>query len=684
MRSYLLLGPKQEDYPDRLVKKFADNGHELQVYGDGENHLDCKNIDLPSYSQVIVEAHGSRGLGSNHKILLCNNEDLSFLSLSLIAQSKPLNFELFSCYSGNTITEDSVLPKWSSLITSSSYKSIGSVHSQIKEDLLNIDHNPFIRFVAYVFAVPEVIKFSIQSEETYAFNYSTEESFNSIGNFSDIALKQWQNKILEGFFEFAREIQPKMNNKRFEEINRFIDLFQDDDQKESFINQFDIKYYKGLMLIIESAINNVKKVSALIDYAVDVNTKIDGNKTALHVASYHGHSEVVGMLVEAGADINIKDNYGRTPLHMASNSGHLEVVSKLIEAGAEINDKDNNGLVAFDTASLNTHLEVMSKLIDAGAKSNTNYSGCTPLHIASYYGHLELVGKIVEVETDINTKDNDGFTPLHLASENGHSEVVSKLINAGAEVNAKDNNGWSSLYMASYNGHTELVGKLIDAGAENNIKIGGLAALHLASEKGHSEVVSKLIDAGAEINAKNNNGYTSLYMASYNGHSEVVGKLIDAGVEINTKNSNGVAAFDIASHNAHLEVMSKLIDAGAEVGMSYNGWTAFDIAVDQNYFTVVKKLLSIGGFYNNMFHSEVSEEIKNEVNQYYENPVEYILRHNDKAKTALIGLGNIKQQYSFDNIEEVEECLSGYLEEGALDLNALCGVGVIGAIDGEL
>ena len=48
--------------------------------------------------------------------------------------------------------------------------------------------------------------------------------------------------------------------------------------------------------------------------------------------------------------------------------------------------------------------------------------------------------------------DNDGMTPLYIASYNGHKEIVNALI-ADADVNKVDYDGMTPLYIASCNGH---------------------------------------------------------------------------------------------------------------------------------------------------------------------------------------------------------------------------------------
>ncbi|KAJ9437836.1 Eye-specific diacylglycerol kinase, partial [Diplonema papillatum] len=63
--------------------------------------------------------------------------------------------------------------------------------------------------------------------------------------------------------------------------------------------------------------------------------------TALHIASYYGHSEVVKELIAAGAKVDVQANDGSTALHIARENGRLKVVKELIAAGAKVDVQDN-------------------------------------------------------------------------------------------------------------------------------------------------------------------------------------------------------------------------------------------------------------------------------------------------------------------------------------------------------
>ena len=61
----------------------------------------------------------------------------------------------------------------------------------------------------------------------------------------------------------------------------------------------------------------------------------------------------------------------------------------------------------------------------------------------------------------VNQKDNLGETPLHLAAFSGHIEVIDLLITHGADVRIKNKAGKTPLQKASKVGHEEIVNLLV-------------------------------------------------------------------------------------------------------------------------------------------------------------------------------------------------------------------------------
>lgn len=71
--------------------------------------------------------------------------------------------------------------------------------------------------------------------------------------------------------------------------------------------------------------------------------------------------------------------------------------------------------------------------------------GLTPLHLAAWYGHTDVVELLLRNGAQVDAKDKRGMTPLYWAAAEGNKQTVQLLIAEGANANAKDNDGKTAL-----------------------------------------------------------------------------------------------------------------------------------------------------------------------------------------------------------------------------------------------
>jgi hypothetical protein len=127
-----------------------------------------------------------------------------------------------------------------------------------------------------------------------------------------------------------------------------------------------------------------------------------------------------------------------------------------------------------------------------------NIYGDTPLILASFGGHIEIVDILLNHGAKIESKSNVDATPLYCACGNGQLTVVNLLINKGANTEASYNDGWRPLHAAAWNGHLEIVKALIAKGAGTNARTNdGESALSKARRFNRPEVVAFLRNIGA-------------------------------------------------------------------------------------------------------------------------------------------------------------------------------------------
>lgn len=226
---------------------------------------------------------------------------------------------------------------------------------------------------------------------------------------------------------------------------------------------------------------------ALIERGAKVNARDKDGETALMIAAGKGMAGLVDALIARGAKVNAKDKYGRAPLaHAVLRTP--EIVNALIKAGAKVNAKDDMGHSALRDAAECGSFDVIRALLDAGAddlgpalwkaawlgRSNVaklliergadlKKWGGVSLMNAAIYGHLDIVGSLIDAGTDVNAKAENGKTALMFAAIGAQAEAVKLLLDAGADVRAADNDGLTALTFAKEGKNPETVRLLENA-----------------------------------------------------------------------------------------------------------------------------------------------------------------------------------------------------------------------------
>lgn len=150
-------------------------------------------------------------------------------------------------------------------------------------------------------------------------------------------------------------------------------------------------------------------------------------------------------------------------------------------------------------ASLDGDLTTVRRAVEQGVGPNVTDrrgNGNTPLMLAAYNGHVEIVRYLLDERARIDARNAQGRTPLIFASTGSFPETVRLLLERGADPNATDDaEGWSALMFAAAEGHEEVVRTLLEHGADPTLEDrDGETAATFARNGDHTEITDLLAD----------------------------------------------------------------------------------------------------------------------------------------------------------------------------------------------
>ncbi|KAG7331736.1 hypothetical protein KOW79_005705 [Hemibagrus wyckioides] len=235
-------------------------------------------------------------------------------------------------------------------------------------------------------------------------------------------------------------------------------------------------------------------------------------------------------------------------------------------------------------ASQKGQVDNVVQLINKGAKVAVTKYGRTPLHLAAYKNHIEVVRILLKAGCDLDIQDDGDQTALHRAAVVGNSDVITALVQEGCALDRQDKDGNTALHEVAWHGFSQSVKLLVKAGAHIHAKNkAGNTALHLACQNGHAQSTKVLLLGGAHPDSKNNVGDTCLHVSARYNHVGVIRILLGAFCSVAEKNQAGDTALHIAAMLNHKKTARLLLEAGADSNIQNDaGQTALDKARENN------------------------------------------------------------------------------------------------------
>ena len=284
---------------------------------------------------------------------------------------------------------------------------------------------------------------------------------------------------------------------------------------------------------------------------------------------------ILRTLLSAGADpAHCSSHTGAGPINLAVQSRNVAAVEILLEANPGVATSiSRTGSTPLWMAANIGSIDIFQPLMDILHNPDEAVStGATLLHIASQWGHIDIVKSLIEANAKINiftNSDTGPYTPLMVASQNNHAPVVRHLLLNGADVNAhRPPREVTSLHLACQKNSVDAARVLIEFGAniQHRMEPSGATPLIVASSLGHLEMVDLLLEAGVSPNCATLSGNrTPLDYAAVHGYVDIARSLIRHRAPLEYKSGErGSTALHVACTRGKASVAKVLLEAGAD------------------------------------------------------------------------------------------------------------------------
>jgi hypothetical protein len=272
---------------------------------------------------------------------------------------------------------------------------------------------------------------------------------------------------------------------------------------------------------------NVMKTIQHIESEILSENDLVENSAQLSVKIKEQMQEIYKRLeksISSGQDINSRNKQGKTALHIATYRGHSDVLLALIHANADVQAQDKSQKSPLDLTANKRCMDVLKA---------TGADGWTQLMIEVENGAADRVQPMIASKVDINTRNKSGIAPIYLAVQHGYTAIMNALIEAKADLNVVDLQGRSLIDVADTFIHLKMHHKHVLSYVENHHEhscdlcnrsiVGGIC--YACNSCGYDMCMrcfrNQEVGCKRHLQLKGADGWTVLMIAAEHGEREV-------------------------------------------------------------------------------------------------------------------------------------------------------------------
>ena len=334
-----------------------------------------------------------------------------------------------------------------------------------------------------------------------------------------------------------------------------------------------------------------------------INMQDNNGDSILHISEFHGDFKIVSRLVFYGGNKKLKNKLGELPVDLAKDNFVRKELTDLNKAAKASDEKNIDELINFGE-DINEKISIfwqapIHKVIESKKKNK-----------------YEVLIKMLDLGSDPNIRDSNGWTALHYACQLGDFESVKILKEKGAMIDAYSNNKRTPLHLASIQGFYEIVQFLLESGSDQDFQDElGCTPLHLASKKGHVKCIEILLAADADLYCLDFRSWNILHYASFHGCKKAVRFIAKYDADYDRlqkmRNSQNKLPIEIAhdpsikpyfdtlfhaAKEGNLDLTTKLLNEKEDINeqTQFLQNTPLHLAVINNHYLEVKLLIKEG------------------------------------------------------------------------------------------
>lgn len=208
---------------------------------------------------------------------------------------------------------------------------------------------------------------------------------------------------------------------------------------------------ESIIEVIKNGDNN-RLSELLVSNPELANGKTEQGLSFLQLAAYYRNANAIALIREKKKNID---------LYEAAAIGDLPIVQLHLNGNpTSVNSYSIDSFTPLGLACYFGHLDIVKFLVEHGAdvnKASSNSFKVAPLHSATAISNFEITEYLLRNGADINVKQQSGVTPLHSAAHNGQYKIARLLIDYGADVKAKNDDNKTPYDMAVEKGDKETI-----------------------------------------------------------------------------------------------------------------------------------------------------------------------------------------------------------------------------------